>query len=106
MGLATFNAFTSLREVGQRLIPYLPTGLILKYRFDNLKKIGAIQCPIFICNGMRDDLVPREMSDRLAAAAKSPVTRVKVPAADHNGIFSADPDTVFNGLGRFLDRVK
>jgi hypothetical protein len=105
-GLVVFNAFTTLDEMAHRIVPYVPTDLILKYRFDNLAEIKSIVCPIFICNGLKDTLVPAEMSDRLAAAAKGPVTRVRVAEADHNGIFSADPEAVFPALGRFLDGLQ
>ena len=70
-GLAVFNAFTTLREMAHKVMPYVDTNQILKYRFDNLQKIPSIHCPTFICNGTRDDLVPPEMSDRLARAARA-----------------------------------
>lgn len=100
--LAVFNTFTSLREMARKTIPWLPTSLFLKYRFDNLQKIATINRPIFICNGLQDTLIPPSMSDRLAAAAKGPVTRLKIPAADHNEIFTADPQTVFSAFTTFL----
>jgi len=102
---AMFCPFTNLRETAHYHLPWFPTSLILKYRFDNLAKIGGLTCPLFICNGLKDEIVPPPMSDRLAAAAKAPVTRVKVPTADHNGIFSADPDAVFPALAKFLNSI-
>jgi len=104
-GLATFNAYTSLPDMAQQLIPWIPSPLIVKYRFDNLNKIAAIHCPTFICNGVQDELVAPEMSDRLAAAAAGKVTRLKVPSASHNTIFTADPDRVFTAFGEFLKEV-
>jgi uncharacterized protein len=102
---AIFNAFTNLREMAHSVLPWFPTSLFLKYRFDNLAKISGLACPLFICNGLKDELVRPAMSDRLAAAAKAPVSRVKVPEADHNGIFSADPDAVFPALNKFLQEL-
>jgi uncharacterized protein len=105
VGVATFNAFTSMPQVARHMLPWLPTGLMLKYRFDNEAKIAALNCPVFICNGMRDTLVPPKMSDQLAAAAKGPVTRLRIDAADHNTIFIAAVDEPFSALGKFLDRL-
>ena len=60
-----------------------------------LKKIAHVTCPIFLCNGLSDTFVPPEMSDRLASSATAPVTRLKIPTADHNTIFTADPEARF-----------
>jgi fermentation-respiration switch protein FrsA (DUF1100 family) len=103
--LAIFNAFTTMREMARKTMPWLPTSWILKYRFDNLQKIPTISCPIFICNGVLDQLIPPSMSDRLAVAAKGPVTRLKVPNSGHNEIFSADPDLVYSMLSHFLNNT-
>ncbi len=101
-GLATFNAFTNIHEVAHREFPWLPTGAILKYQFDNEGKIAKVTCPIFICNGMRDTLVPPAMSDRLTAAACGPVTRLRIASADHYNIFTAVHDEPFSSLGEFI----
>ena len=37
-GLVTVSAFTSLRDMAQQFISWLPMSLILKYRFDNEKE--------------------------------------------------------------------
>jgi fermentation-respiration switch protein FrsA (DUF1100 family) len=76
-----------------------------KYRFDNLAKISSIHCPVFISNGKLDTLVPPEMSDRLAAKAGGPVTRLVVQTADHNTIFSAEPTLIWNAFGKWIDSI-
>lgn len=77
----------------------------MRYRFDNLSKVPAVTVPMLIVNGARDTLVPTPMSDRLAAAAGGPVTRVTIGTADHNDIFTAEPDVVWAALRRLVDRV-
>jgi fermentation-respiration switch protein FrsA (DUF1100 family) len=104
-GLAMFNAFTDLPAMAHQLFPYLPTSLLLKYRFDNLAKIREIDCPIFICNGEMDSLVPPGMSDELATAARMPVTRLRIRTADHNSIFTAEPETVWPALRKFVQGI-
>lgn len=104
-GLATFNAFTNLRAMGRSLFPFFPTSLFLKYRFENDRKMAAITCPVFICNGMKDTLVPATMADQLGKLAKGPVTRVTIRSADHNSIFSAEPKDLFSALKIFMDQI-
>jgi len=105
IGLATFNAFTSLTAMARRQMPYLPTTLMLKNHFNNQMKIAWIHCPMLICNGQLDQLVPPAMSDDLAAHAGGPVIRVVIPEADHNTIFTANPEMVWGAVGEFVDRV-
>jgi fermentation-respiration switch protein FrsA (DUF1100 family) len=105
-GLATFNAFTDLGAMARRLLPYVPTSLLLSYRFDNLAKISQIHCPMLICNGKLDTLVPPAMSDELTAHAGGPVMRVVIPTADHNGIFDADPEMVWGVVSRFVGKFE
>jgi fermentation-respiration switch protein FrsA (DUF1100 family) len=103
-GLATFNAFTTLPAMARKLLPWFPTRLLLKYKFDNQTKIAQVHCPIFICNGALDTLVPPAMSDQLTASAGGPVTRVIIPSADHNSIFVADPDQVWGAIEKWLKK--
>jgi pimeloyl-ACP methyl ester carboxylesterase len=104
-GVATFNAFTSMPEMAHLVLPWFPSATMCKYRFENERKIAGISVPAFICNGMRDTLVPPTMSDRLAKAAKGPVTRLTIATADHNTIFIAKPKDLFAALRKFVDDV-
>jgi fermentation-respiration switch protein FrsA (DUF1100 family) len=104
-GVATFNAFTSLPEMAHLLLPGLPAGTLCKYEFANERKIAGIRVPAFICNGLRDTLVPPTMSDRLARAAAGPVTRLTIDTADHNTIFIAKPRDLFAALQKFVNEV-
>jgi hypothetical protein len=100
--VAVFNAFTSTTDMARQLLPKFPPEASVVWRFDNLKKISSIKVPTFICNSAQDEIVPPVMSDQLAAAAAGPVTRVRIPDADHNGIFQAHPDAVFIPLQSFI----
>ena len=42
------------------------------------------------------------MSDRLAAAARGPVSRLTIDDADHNDFFAVGGDKVFDAIGRFV----
>ena len=67
--LATYDTFTTMHDMGRIIMPWLPTSVLLSYRFDNVAKLPGIRCPIFFVHGMADTLVPPSMEDRLAAAA-------------------------------------
>jgi hypothetical protein len=100
--VATFSAFTSIGELSRTLAPGLPPGFLAS-RFDNLAKIGSLSCPLFMAHGTSDQLVPPEMLDRLASAAKSKVTVLHVSGAAHNDIFFVGGDSLYHKLQTFVN---
>jgi len=104
-GLATFSAFTNMPDMAHNLMPWLPTSLLVRARFDNEEKIKTIACPIFIAHGTHDTIVPFAMSRRLVAAAKGPVTSVEVDS-DHNDIFDSGGEALDARFGQFLRQIQ
>ena len=104
--LMTFNAFTTFGAMARQLLPWLPTTWLAKYQFDNLAKISSVHVPMLIVNGKLDTLVPPAMSDTLAAHAGGPVTRLTLESADHNTIFSAEPQTLWPAVATFVAGLK
>lgn len=105
-GLVVFCTFTRMKDMVRRQVPILPIGFLLRHRFDSLAKIRRVTCPILIGHGKNDQIVPSEMSDRLAAAAKAPVTLFKVEGADHNDLIEVGADEVFLQLSRYIDAIR
>lgn len=63
------GAFASIRAMAKRLYPWAPVDLFLKYRYDNLSKIGRIDAPILIVHSREDQVVPYEQGRLLYEAA-------------------------------------
>ena len=104
-GLATFCTFTSMTAMAKRLMPFLPTRLLLRHRFDSLGKIGKVGCPTLIGHGRVDRIIPFAMADELAKAAPGPVTRVTIDDADHNDFFNVGGEQVETALHQFIEQV-
>jgi fermentation-respiration switch protein FrsA (DUF1100 family) len=104
-GLVTLSAFTSMHDMGRQILPWFPTGLFEKYRFDNLRKMEQVKCPVFLAHGTMDDLVPYAMNARLIAAARGRVTAVPVEGADHNDIYVVGGKKLLAKLGAFVDDI-
>jgi fermentation-respiration switch protein FrsA (DUF1100 family) len=99
------SPFTSLLDLAKRHYPLLPSGLLLRDRFDSLSRIAAVRAPMLILQGARDTLVPPAMGRRLAAAATAPVAVWEAPGAGHNEIGAAGGIEAAAGfLGRHLPR--
>src|SRR5207248_9669521 len=73
-GVATFSAFSSMADMGRKMLPWFPTSLLLRHRFENERKMAQVSCPSFLAHGTLDTLVPFPMNARLARAAGGPVT--------------------------------
>jgi len=104
-GVATFSTFTRMADVSRLLVPFLPTSLLLRHRFESVSKIGQVGCPVLIGHGRNDRIIPFAMADRLAAAASGPVTRVTIEEADHNVFFRSGGERVWTPLSRFIDQL-
>jgi fermentation-respiration switch protein FrsA (DUF1100 family) len=78
----------------------------LRHRFDSQAKMRNILCPILLGHGRRDEIVPVDMQDRLAAAAtKAPVMKFVVEDAGHNDFYSVGKDQVFQAVTRFIEQI-
>lgn len=104
-GLIVFCTFTRVADMVHRLFPFIPTTLFLNHKFDSLSKIAKISCPILIGHGKRDQIIPFEMSERLANAATSPVTRFAIDEADHNDFFLLGARKILGAMGPFLAEI-
>lgn len=101
-GLAAFSAFTSMPDMAQKRMPFLPARWLVSYRFDNRAKFAEMRCPIFLAHGVHDSLIPHAMTDALAAAAPAgKLTRLDVDS-DHNDLFEAGGAQLWPALGSWL----
>lgn len=100
-GLVLVGGFTTASDVasGLRWMPrWLANSLTVECRFDNLAKIKSVACPILLVYGTQDTLIPPWMAESLAAAAKSPVTKLPVQSP-HNSLWKS-PYHGLNGTVR------
>ncbi|HZW32455.1 MAG TPA: alpha/beta hydrolase [Isosphaeraceae bacterium] len=102
-GLIIFSTFTSAVDMARRLLPMMPVSLLLRHRFETLHKIGRVECPVLVGHGRLDRIVPFAMGQRLAAAAKGPVTTLWIDQADHNDFYEIGGRRIDDAVTRFID---
>lgn len=71
-GLVVESSFTSAADMGRRMYPFLPIGLLVRYHFDSLSKIGRVSCPVLVSHSPQDEIVPYDMGRTLYEAAPTP----------------------------------
>lgn len=74
-------------------------------KLDSLSKIPSVSCPILLVWGTRDNLVSREMTDRLIAATKAKVAFLPVEAAGHFDLFRAGGPRLWQAIGEWTSQM-
>lgn len=83
-GIVLRSPFTELADVGRHHYPWLPVRALLRDRFPVLEPLAASDVPVTVVYGDRDDVVPTELSERVADGAPALVERVVLEGAGHN----------------------
>lgn len=100
--LILYAPFTSLPDVAKTRYWFVPVGLLMRDRYDSLSKIGSIQMPVFIINGLADTLVSPKQGKALFDAANEPKALVQVPGYGHAdvpfGLVAMRVDHFLDGL--------
>jgi len=92
-GLILESAFTSAFRVmiRVRLLPF--------DKFDNIRKIKAVHCPVLVIHGTADSVIKISMGKQLFAAATEPKQALWIVGANHN-------DVAFVGGTRYSESLK
>lgn len=102
-GLVLERTFSSLPEVASRHFPWLPVKLLMRNRFDSVKKIAAYQGPLLQTHGTADEVVPFELGKRLFDTAVSrEKTFIVAEGGTHNEPHRRE---YWNALAAFVERL-
>ncbi len=103
-GLILEAPFSSLGKLANEKLPFFFPSLYLRSKFDNLKKMEKIRCPVAFVHGTADTLIPAAHSRILHEAYSGKKTLVLVPNGDHNGLSEhrAYKEFVRDGLSGFF----
>lgn len=93
--------FTSTMEMS-RVLTGLPVGFLVWHRFDNVGRMDELAKrgpgSVYILHGVNDEVIPVDMSRRLAKAHPEIVHLTEVPNGFHNDIQSNHADFVADAL--------
>jgi len=99
-GLVLEGAFTSAYKAVTRI------ALFPGDRFENLKKMPGIKCPVLVIHGQRDCIISPSHGRKLAEAAGGPVSTLWVEKAGHNNLTSVAGESLKKSLQDFEALVK
>ncbi|WP_431662253.1 alpha/beta hydrolase [Pantanalinema rosaneae] len=99
-GLILENAFTTTFRVITR-IPIFPFD-----RFDNLSKIGRVNCPVLIIHGSADRVIPLHHGQTLYHHANHPKQWVVIEGAGHNDLMAVAGSEYVQILQTFIQQLR
>jgi pimeloyl-ACP methyl ester carboxylesterase len=83
-GLLLVVPFARLQDVAQEKFPFLPCGLILRDKFDNVTALASYHRPVAVVVAENDEVVTAAQGRKLHAAYQGPKTLLTLPGATHN----------------------
>jgi len=101
-GIILESPFTSMLKLSRKYYPWLPTGLLLKDRYETDKKINKVISPILILHGREDNIVPFEMGEALFKQANNPKYNYFIDNDDHMMDFNED---LVNSINQFISSL-
>jgi fermentation-respiration switch protein FrsA (DUF1100 family) len=94
-GLVLESTFVSIFRVMTR-VPVFPFD-----KFENLRNMGKIACPVFVIHGTGDRIVPVWHGERLYRQAREPKLMLRVEGADHDNLQQVAGEEYWRALDRF-----
>ncbi|CAD8103176.1 unnamed protein product [Paramecium primaurelia] len=91
--LITISGYTSLKEVAQSFIGSVLAKLI-DQKFDNLKIISNVTCPMLVIHGQKDQFITCDHSKRLISQTKSKIKQYHLSENMTHNDFSIQDDII------------
>ncbi len=104
-GLIVESSFTSVGDLGSEIYPFLPVRLLSRFKYEVLKKIDKIDCPLLVIHSRDDEMIPFHHGKRLFEAAAEPKEFLEI-AGDHNQGFWTTSENYEMAIDSFISRVK
>ena len=103
-GLVLESPFTSVADLAASFYPWLPTGPLLRHRFESLAHVPAIAAPMLLVTSEGDRLTPPAHARRLAAATPRAELLV-LPGAAHPAVLNAPDGRAMEAVLAFIGRI-
>jgi hypothetical protein len=100
-GLVMESAAESVPAVARRRLLYLPVASLMRYRFDNLDRIGRLKVPLLAVHGGADRRVPVAQGKAVFDAATGPKSFHLIESAGHSDLAEVGGEAYMQTLTQF-----
>jgi uncharacterized protein len=92
-GLILEAPYTSLPDLADEKLPFLFPSLYIKFRFDNMKKIEKVHCPVIFVHGDVDTIIPHSHTQSLYEKFTGKKKLILITGGSHNDLNAFDQYT-------------
>ncbi len=97
--------YDNFTNIAAHHMPFLPNGLLLRYRFPTDEWLKEVQCPVHIIHGTADRIVPYQFGEQLAISLGPAANFHTITGGHHNDLsyfpeFHEALNNILNGLSR------
>jgi fermentation-respiration switch protein FrsA (DUF1100 family) len=96
------SAFTSAVDVGAKAYSFLPVRLLMKDRYENMRKLSTIRAPVLVIHGEKDEMISSAAGRVLYEVAGGPKEWLLVPGAGHNDLTWVGGRFYLEAIDRFV----
>ena len=100
--LMQITPFDSMVNVARHHMPFLPVGLLLKDRFNNLEALADFDGPLIVVTAGNDQIVPAKFADPLIEQHSGPILHKDQPGTGHNSLDFNPYQSPWSDIDEFL----
>ncbi len=99
------STFINLKTIAGELYPFLPVGLLLRYRYPTHEYLVQVTSPVLVIHSSEDDFIGFHHGRKLFTAANSPKQFLEIQGNHDAGYLDSEKEYV-EGLQCFLDTLQ
>jgi len=93
----------SLADLAQQRYPFFPLRLLMRSRFESIRRIGGVQAPLLFLHGREDEVIPISSARELYEAARAEKLFVETRGG-HFDALDVEGERIAQALRAFLTR--
>ncbi len=98
------STFTSLKDIGSEIYPFLPVRRFFKFEYDTVSYVRESNVPILIIHSTEDDYISFDHAKRLFESAETKKRLIEIKG-NHNSSFIVSKDIYLEVIRNFIDNI-
>lgn len=97
------STFTSIKDIGAQLYPYLPVRRFFKFNYNTIDYLKRVDCPVLIIHSCDDEYIPFSHGEKLFEEANEPKQFLEIKGG-HNIGFMTSKNIYAKGIDSFISK--
>ena len=102
-GLILDSTFTSIKDIGAKLYPYLPVKRFFKFDYSTISYLKVVNSPVLIIHSKDDEYIPFIHAEKLFEFANEPKQFLEITGG-HNIGFMTSKDIYGDGINSSISK--